>query len=171
MNRGVSAARNAALEAAVADWILFLDADDRIGPGHLDRLMAAHRQEPEVDVIHGGWIRTYPDGRHGPINIAPPAEDLFPILSQYCALAMHNCLVRRQLVLEVGGFDTTLVTCEDWDLWVRLARAGARFRPEGGATAYYRQHPQSASCDAARMLDDGLTVIARAHQVAARQTS
>ena len=80
-----------------------------------------------------------------------------------CAFAIHCCLVRRELVVAAGGFDESLTTCEDWDLWLRLARMGARFRAIPERLALYHVHPGTASLDGRRMLVDGLEVLGRAH--------
>jgi hypothetical protein len=68
----------------------------------------------------------------------------------------------RKLLLDLGGFDTTLVTSEDWDLWLRIARSGARFVgvPEG--LAYYRARPGSATSRYLQMIADLRAVMARA---------
>lgn len=50
-NRGVSAARNAALEIATGDWILFVDADDVVSPNWLEKVQATIESDSDVDII------------------------------------------------------------------------------------------------------------------------
>lgn len=159
--RGPGAARNAGIALARADWLLFLDADDLLEPAYLARMTQA-MAGGDWDGALCGWSWMTPDGRRGPAR-APEEGDLFPQMARYCAFAIHSCVVRRALVEEVGGFDPSLVTCEDWDLWQRLARAGARFARTSEALALYRLRPGSASHDPRRLLEDGLRVIARGH--------
>jgi peptidoglycan/xylan/chitin deacetylase (PgdA/CDA1 family) len=158
---GPGAARNEGIAHASADWLLFLDADDLIEPEHLERMAAALESE-DLDGALCGWVRLAPDGRRGPEQL-PADGDLFPLLACYCAPAIHSCVVRRSLVEEVGGFDPSLRTCEDWDLWQRLARAGAHFARLPEVLALYRMLPESASHDPRRLLEDGLRVIDRGH--------
>src|SRR4029079_791503 len=67
--------------------------------------------------------------------------------------------VRRDLVQQAGGFDASMKTCEDWDLWQRVARLGTRFVRTNGDTAIYKMRPYSLSRDTEQMLADGLRVI------------
>jgi peptidoglycan/xylan/chitin deacetylase (PgdA/CDA1 family) len=157
--RGPAAARNAAIEAARGEWLLFLDADDWIAPGALGKLVAAAGH----DGTHGaicGYARVAADGRR--FDFAPPrSPDAFDDLARYCSFAIHCCLVRAARVREVGGFDTSLRICEDWDLWQRIARTPGRFAMVDEVLAFYRLRPGSASLHGAEMLRNGLQVLAR----------
>ena len=104
-NRGVAEARNAGLEAARGRWVLFLDSDDWIEPGHLASLVAAAEADPGAMGAFSGYRFAREDGRPGEA-IRPRLEgDLFAIMAQRCPLKIHACLVRREAVLAVGGFD------------------------------------------------------------------
>ncbi|HEY0835570.1 MAG TPA: trifunctional glycosyltransferase/class I SAM-dependent methyltransferase/polysaccharide deacetylase [Azospirillum sp.] len=162
-NGGVSAARNRGVAEARADWLHFLDADDWIAPTCLQRLARARRAHPRPDFIHCGWTRFLSDQR-GPDEFAPDGEDLFPSIARDCPFPVHAALMRKALVTDAGGFDTALVACEDWDLWQRIARGGARFRAVRAVLAFYRHRRGSASTATERFLTDGLEVIRRIHR-------
>ena len=162
-HQGVSAARNTGIASARHDWLFFLDADDRIDPIHLERLTGKLRDEPEWDAAYCGWVRLGSDGmfRFPPERCV--SGDIFAVLARTCLFTIHACVVRRALVEAVGGFDPSLRTCEDWDLWQRIARTGARFGFVPGLMAPYRLTTNSASSCGLRMFQDGLKVIARGH--------
>jgi peptidoglycan/xylan/chitin deacetylase (PgdA/CDA1 family) len=162
-SHGVSAARNAGVAAAAAPWLLFLDADDTLFPGALSAWRAGIDADSVVDVLCGGWARVAPDGRIVTRDHWPITRDMFPVFARLSAYAIHSAVVRRSAVLAAGGFDTTFVTCEDWDLWQRLARAGARFDAIPDDVACYHMRPGSASLAARQMLADGLRVITTGH--------
>jgi SAM-dependent methyltransferase len=158
---GVGAARNAGAAAARGRWLLFLDADDWIAPDALERLLAAERAD--VDVVVGRWERVLGDGTRLPEPPVPDPDRLFPTLARYCPFAIHACLVRRQVVQALGGFPEQQPSTEDWDLWQRVARAGARFATVDAVVASYRARPHSAAMDVHRMLRAGGRLIALGH--------
>jgi len=162
-NGGVSRARNAAVERAQAEWLFFLDADDWIASHAFERLHAACLADDQIDAVYGGYIRVDQTGRELPERFPVSDTDLFPLFARTCAIAIHTCLVKAEFVRQSGGFDESLVTCEDWDLWQRIARIGARFAAIPDYIAYYRMRADSASGSGWRMLHDGLLVIGRGH--------
>ena len=163
-NGGEAAARNAGLAAARYDWLVFLDSDDWVAPTYIERLTAVLTADPALDAVHCAWARVASDGTEVVDDYRPPTGDLFPVLARRAAFAVHACMVRKSLVETVGGFDPTLVKCPDWDLWQRVARAGARFGSVPELLAYYRMSPNSASLEADQLFRDGLTVLRRGHQ-------
>ncbi len=160
---GEGAARNVGVELAAAEWLLFLDADDWLAESCLERLTHAIAADPSADAIYSRWTRVTPAGELLEETYTPDPASMFPTLARFCAFAIHSCVVRRRLVVEVGGFDASLRTCADWDLWQRVARMGARFARIPDVLAYYRLRPDSASANARQVLSDGLRVIDQGH--------
>lgn len=158
---GVSTARNAGVQAAHTDWLLFLDADDWILPAHLQRMSEVLATDPTLDAVHCGWVRVASDGTPLGEQFCPPTDDLFPLFARQCPFAIHACVVRRALVEAVGGFDPSLRIGEDWDLWRRIALAGARFGTVREVLACYRVRPGSASHNPELFLVDSLRVLER----------
>lgn len=126
---GANAARNRGWQHLNTDWVAFLDDDDRFQPGKIAAVKAAIR--PELDVIyHPAWIRMVNEG----IGYRTAPKDLSRVEDPYRELLVGNYLggtpmvtVRRSKLQEVGGFDATLPSMQDYDLWIRLAAAEARF--------------------------------------------
>ncbi len=160
---GVSAARNAGIRLARSDWLLFLDADDWILPRHLERLTSTLSSDPDLDAVHCGWGRVTRNGMLYGESYGPPSSDLFTAFACFPAFVIHACIVRRSLVEAVGGFDASFSACEDWDLWQRIARTGARFGAIREVLAHYRVRLNSASSDGLQMLCAGLRVITMGH--------
>lgn len=160
---GVSVARNAGIQLARHAWIQFLDSDDWLLPAHLQRLTDRLKEEPTLDCVHGGWLRIGPNGARLSEEFGPTEVDLFPRFARTCAITIHCCITRRALIEAAGGFDPSLRTCEDWDLWQRIARMGCRFGAVREAYACYRTRPGSASMNAAQLVSDARQVIARGY--------
>ncbi|MBD1940286.1 trifunctional glycosyltransferase/class I SAM-dependent methyltransferase/polysaccharide deacetylase [Microcoleus sp. FACHB-68] len=162
-NQGVSAARNTGIEHAGADWLLFLDADDWILPQHLERLTKELISDASIDAVYSGWARIASDGSLFYEGLSGKPVNMFATLAGNNVFAIHACIVRRSIVAGVGGFDPSLKTCEDWDLWQRIARTGAHFSLIPEPLAQYRMRPDSASTNNLQLFNDGLRVIARGH--------
>lgn len=162
LHAGAAAARNRGLGAASRDWLCFLDADDWLSPRAFERWLAAAARTPEATVLVGRCLRVSQAGR----TWAWPKRDLtdaFGVLCSECAIPIHSALVRRSAVLAVGGFDETLETNEDWDLWQRIARAGLVFTQTDELVAYYRTRPGSLSRNLEQATANALEVMRRGH--------
>jgi peptidoglycan/xylan/chitin deacetylase (PgdA/CDA1 family)/GT2 family glycosyltransferase len=160
---GVSAARNSGLQVAQYPFVLFLDSDDRIAPTHLECMAAMLLADDTLDAVHCGWRRVLPSGVLGPARLGSDHRDLFEYFAFQCFFPIHACVLRRELALAVGGFDASLTTCEDWDFFQRVARAGARFGRVPEVLALYQVRANSASLDSQRCLTDARRVLTRGH--------
>lgn len=169
-NAGVSAARNTGIADAQYDWLLFLDADDWMTPNALEELTNAVIADNTLGAVHCGWTVVTPDGQLIEECTGVHAGDMFPIFAMNDAFVIHACLVRRALVNDAGGFDTSLTTCEEWDLWQRIARTGAKFGAVRLSLARYRVRAGSASTDDSRVLADALRVVETGHSADPRVT-
>jgi len=126
---GAAAARNAGLAASTGRAIVFLDADDLLKPGALQRrLLALEEAGPNTIVVtdHVEFV----EGRERPSRTRPDfGGDPREALLQRNRLTVHAALVPRELLdLVPGPFIESLVVYEDWALWLHLALLGVQFR-------------------------------------------
>jgi glycosyltransferase involved in cell wall biosynthesis len=119
VNRGLPAARNAGVQQARADLVFFLDADDLIEPTALEKLAWCLESYPEYSFCKGLTVHF---GAEEYLTTAGfQSGNLFLVQNPITIRA----LVRRRVVLEVGGFDETLrAGLEDWDFWLHCAAQG-----------------------------------------------
>ncbi|MBI1687013.1 glycosyltransferase family 2 protein [Caulobacter hibisci] len=120
---GASAARNRGVNAAAADWIAFLDSDDEWFPEKMALQAAALSAAPDSVASFTAQQIVSDDG---PAAVFRPAADIsLRDLQQLNVLSTtSSALVRRSSLIEVKGFDESLPSCQDWDLWLRLRALG-----------------------------------------------
>jgi len=121
-NRGAAAARNAAIVRARGDLLCFLDSDDRWEKRKLALQEQAMEQAPDHLVSHTREI-WYRRGKR--VNQKkkhePPGGEIFAACLRMCVVGMSTVMVRSGLFERYGLFDESLVCCEDYDLWLRVA--------------------------------------------------
>jgi glycosyltransferase involved in cell wall biosynthesis len=145
-NRGPSAARNAAIEAADTEWVVNLDADDALLPGNLAARAALLETDPGVEIIAtDGLVEV--DGivqRHfyGPSWAFESGDQRRGILER-CFIISWS--VRRLSFLAAGGFDPDLTHAEDWECFIRMILDGARAGFIDEPLSRYRLRPGSLS--------------------------
>lgn len=161
---GASKARNAGLAKATGEWVLFLDADDTISPGFLSHMLGVAARNPHADIVACGYRRLDELGRNcGRFMPLPLDKDGLAVCAAGPPGAIHSFIVRRNRVVKCSGFDETLHTNEDWDLWLRLAQDGCRFAVTRRILAQYWSSADSLTRDTRLMLRDARTMLERAH--------
>lgn len=162
-NAGKSVARNVAIAGASHPWLLSLDADDTIHPTTLARVRDALLSDATLDAVHYGWAVVDAAGRFLVEERCEAEGDLFDVFACRCAFPIHACVVRRSLVEAIGGFDPAMRNGEDWPVWQRIARRGARFGRIPETLAFYLKREGSMSSNMDTLIDRALRTIALGH--------
>ena len=156
---GPAQARATGLRALPADleFIALCDADDAWAPGALDALTGALAADPRAGWAFGRALVVGPDGRATGEQWARPAAGRRPAATFARELFIANpvptssVVLRRAALEAAGGFPGPVRVAEDWELWLRLARAGQAALCVPDATVRYRRHPDALTADAARL--------------------
>jgi glycosyltransferase involved in cell wall biosynthesis len=159
-NAGLSAARNAGLRVCTGEFVVFLDADDRLLPNAVAASLACFREHPDCAFVSGRYHRIASDGSliwtSGKHVIV---QDHYLELLRWNYVGMHAAVMYRRAVVEtLGGFDPGLGSCEDYDLYLRIAREHP-LACHGQVVAEYRQHDANMSRRCDRMLRFALAVL------------
>jgi glycosyltransferase involved in cell wall biosynthesis len=150
-NSGHATARNLGIAAAQGGIIAWLDADDYWEPNHLEVVAGLLDRFPEAAVAFStvqlfgnptDLSSIFP--RQSPCNYLP-AWVFWESLVNTIVPAM-SAIVRREALLEIGGYSTQVRIAPDFDLWLRLSRR-YRFVSTPQITSNYRIHNAQISCN------------------------
>ncbi len=156
---GPAVARDAGLAALPGELelVALCDADDAWAPGALGMSVAALASEPGAGWAFGRAIVVGPDGRVTGEQWERPAPGLHaaPAFARELFAAnpvpTSSVVLRRGALARAGGFPGPVRVAEDWELWLRLARAGVDALCVPEAVVRYRRHPDGLTADVARL--------------------
>jgi glycosyltransferase involved in cell wall biosynthesis len=150
--RNAAAARNIGIEAATGDWLAFLDADDIWYPQHLERAQQLLQSSEDV-----AFLADYHLFKGNSQNVEPLAPPLIStgtrltplhfmdLLTRGFRFGHSTVLLKRERVLEVGGFDVRQQRRHDIDLWLKVLAKHTWGYDAVPAMAYRMDTPESLS--------------------------
>jgi glycosyltransferase involved in cell wall biosynthesis len=153
-NAGPSAARNHGLSRARGRYAALLDGDDLWTPDYLEKMVARMEADAGIDLIYPNALLFGDPEYEGRLF-----QDLYPsrepitfekVLTREASVCI-SALFKRELIARVGGFDTQFRGVEDYELWLRMLKGGARFAFTTEPLLRYRKRVASLSSDEAKL--------------------
>ena len=146
-NKGAAAARNTATRSASGDFVALLDADDCYQPERLEALGLLAAARPDLDILCSDLVLEVRGTPRGAFHDDTPfaVEDQRTAILERCFCPVPA--IRRSRLLEVGGFDESFRTCDDWECFVRLILAGSVAGVVQEPLYRYRLHEESLTAD------------------------
>lgn len=126
-NGGEGSAKDAATRASSGDFVVILDADDAFLPQRLEALAELARARPDLDILTtDAFLES--EGRE--VRRVYSGSWTFEVDDQRRAILERNFVfgpaaIRRERLLQVGGFDPSLRYAADWDLAIRMILSGS----------------------------------------------
>jgi glycosyltransferase involved in cell wall biosynthesis len=163
-NRGAGAARNRAIGLARCAYLAFLDADDEWMAQKLKISLAYIERGDLALIAHNGYVAG--EGQETLLDCArlfrKAALDPFDVLYRRGFIATSSVVVRRESIAAAGGFDETLQTGQDFDLWLRLlAQSENRWEVFEDPLFRYYLSKGSITANTERRLADTLSIALR----------
>ena len=144
-NAGKSAALNFALPHASGQWIWFFDDDDVALPNSIEARLHALAAVPDARLIISRFVWGT-NGAAGELLAGEAlqwpqfsARDFYLKFLRTCFAHLNGALIRRDRISEIGGFRTDLLTSEDYEFTLRVAR-GEKIAICNEPTFVFRQH-------------------------------
>jgi glycosyltransferase involved in cell wall biosynthesis/peptidoglycan/xylan/chitin deacetylase (PgdA/CDA1 family) len=158
-NRGLAAARNTGIRKSNGDYLVFLDADDRLLPHALEAGLACLRAHPECAFVAGRCARIASDGQPLPMTEDAGLDgDPYSRLLSGCPILVPAVMYRRATFQVFPGFDTSMSAAEDYDLYYRIAQQFP-IHFHDVVIAEVRQHHANMTSNTALMLRSNLTAL------------
>ena len=132
---GQSDALNKGFAKAKGEWFFWLNADDVLLPGALNKVSqllqsSTHNFSTYLNWIAGNQLLIDDAGKVLKCSVGNGWHDW---LYRHAVPHVYgpSSFFRRELLERVGGLDVSLKYCMDWDLWIKFMKAGARFERIG----------------------------------------
>jgi glycosyltransferase involved in cell wall biosynthesis len=120
-NAGIARSLNEGLRAAAAPLVAIQDADDYSDPRRLERQLAVLAEDPGVAVVGVRMREVGPDERPLSPRTSFAAGDVGAVLMRFNPIPNSAALLRREVALAVGGYDSRYRYAAEYDLWLRIA--------------------------------------------------
>jgi len=140
-NSGVCVSRNNAIAISTGEYILPLDADNKIRPDFVRKAVAFLDSNPDTHIVYGD-MKTF--GEKENYDLEKYCQGPYNLQKLLISSYIDTCSVYRREVWEkTGGYDANIPSFEDWEIWLHASFLGFKFKYIEGIAFDYRILPNS----------------------------
>ena len=141
-NRGIAGASDEALRLASGEFVAFLDHDDMLTPNALSEVIACLRRNQMIDFIYTDHVMVDREGQPKHFAQKPAWSPEFLLSTNYI---VHFKVVRRSLLLSIGGLTNEIDNVQDLGVTCSLVAAGAKVHHLPKPVYLWREHRASVA--------------------------
>lgn len=161
-NEGISYTHDIALQLATGKYFKYIGGDDLLAPDAIEKAVKSFETDKDIDCFMC-TVATFTNDIEIITGILPPSWEIsffdLNARDQFYKLIYKNDIIapgmffKREVLLSVGGFDTTFKKFEDYHTWIKLTWKGIKIHYCDELLVYWRRHASSISFSAWRKGD------------------
>lgn len=165
-NQGVSVARNHGIKECVGKYVAFLDADDVWMPAKLEKQIVALESASDSKACYTEYISVSDDMKPTELKrFRTNGSVLSDLLLRGNVVGPPSALMcERELFERLGGFDSSLSLCADWEMWIRLSLLTDLFFLKEPLVKY-RLHGSNMSKNARLLEEDTVKLLEKSFDI------
>ena len=148
LRMGVAGARNRGIKSATSEYVMVLDADDRLERRYMECVASLLDEDSKVGIAYSSYKEF--GGRNRTVFL-PPFD---PVVLLTDCIIMGCAVMRRSAWEAAGGYDSNQIF-EDWELWIRMVREGWKASGCRKPLYLYRVHSEGKDTEANKQRLEG----------------
>ena len=158
-NKGVILSRNEAIDKCHGEYILPLDADDKIDKTYVEKASALLEANPDIGVVYSKACF------FGSINMEFELPEFNDVEILFANCVPNSAMYRKEDYIHVGKYNKNMTNgLEDWDLWLSFVENGFKFYRIDEILYYHREYEEDSRNKLAnRQFDDLYKQIVQNH--------
>ncbi len=161
-DKGQTDAINKGFARSKGEVRAYLNSDDLLLPGAVEKVVEHFRRHPDADMVYGQGVLIDEEGHR--VGMCRTDDYSFGRLMLDCCISQPAAFWLTRIAEKAGPFDERLSYAMDYDYWLRIDRAGGRIDHLREPLAAARRHPKTKTATARGMIYDEVFRVSNRHE-------